>query len=167
MTALAADPLASETVYAATDRGVYKTTNGARSWTPISLQYLGVDVLVVDSHTTPATLYAASGGGLWTSADGGASWSYDTGMPYDQVFDLQIDARQHPLVVHALAFSGANFAIFSRQGDTGWQFVAGRSGSSIEEAFAIGGGTLLLATAARACSAPGTEARTGSWRTSA
>ena len=35
ITALAIDPVTPSTLYAAADRGVFKSTNGASSWTPI------------------------------------------------------------------------------------------------------------------------------------
>jgi len=72
---LSVDPHQPATIYAGTDRGVWKSTNSARSWqaaaaliTPAS----PVTVIAVDPLER-RTLYAA-GAGIYVSRNGGASW---------------------------------------------------------------------------------------------
>ena len=79
-------PGAPSTLYAATSRGgVFKTTNGGASWSPVNsgldgLAALGVLSLAIDP-TAPDTVYAGTGSGLYKTTTGGASWSLaNTGL---------------------------------------------------------------------------------------
>jgi photosystem II stability/assembly factor-like uncharacterized protein len=77
------DPLSPATLYAATEVGVFKSTNGGGAWTAMNtgLPSLSIRCLAVDPQT-PTTLYAGAGGGVSKSVDGGASWSSaSTGLP--------------------------------------------------------------------------------------
>lgn len=76
VTAFALDPSAPSTIYAATARGLYKTTDAGANWKRMgaglrdhSLLAIAVDPL------TPATLYATTDtGGIFRSEDGGEHW---------------------------------------------------------------------------------------------
>ncbi len=86
VTAIAIDPRTPTTLYAATGRGVFKTTDGAATWITsstglpqaVSIEQerdKGITSLVIDPDT-PATLYAVTGlGGIYKSVDAGAHWS--------------------------------------------------------------------------------------------
>jgi photosystem II stability/assembly factor-like uncharacterized protein len=77
------DPQNSGTVYAASQYGVFKTTDGGAHWNaiagptgcvhtaycPQSLASLAFD------PQNPGTLYASQGGGVFKSIDGGATWT--------------------------------------------------------------------------------------------
>ena len=69
--ALAFDPTASLTVYAATGRGVLKSTDGGVHWQRVSRDE--VSAVAVDPRD-PQTVYAGTDGGLIKSLDGGISW---------------------------------------------------------------------------------------------
>jgi photosystem II stability/assembly factor-like uncharacterized protein len=74
--ALAIDPSAPATVYAATDSaGVYKSANGGGNWarvkTGMTVTY--VPALVIDP-SAPSTVFAGTGGGVYKSSNGGVSW---------------------------------------------------------------------------------------------
>jgi photosystem II stability/assembly factor-like uncharacterized protein len=74
---MAIDPTDSNTVYAATGSGAFKTTNGGASWSAINegLTSRNVQRLAVDSNDA-RTIYAGTlGGGVFKSTDGGANWS--------------------------------------------------------------------------------------------
>ena len=77
--ALAIHPTDTSTVYAATAVGVFKSTNGGRTWAPMSngLPTGGVAALIIDPDT-PSTLYVTvssfTDGGVYKSTDGGANW---------------------------------------------------------------------------------------------
>jgi len=62
--ALAIDPQRPTTLYAGTDGGVYKSTDGGANWQAINtgLTNLGVNALAIDPRT-PTTLYAGTAGG--------------------------------------------------------------------------------------------------------
>ncbi|MBI4402243.1 MAG: hypothetical protein HY581_11495 [Nitrospirae bacterium] len=69
------DPFAPDTVYAATLSGLYKTTDGAKSWTRIA-QFLPdqmISAMVLD-RAAPGVLYVASREGVHKSEDGGTMW---------------------------------------------------------------------------------------------
>ena len=71
--ALTLDPRAPQTVYAATPRGVYKSTDGALRWHAINsgLSLTTVSSVAVDPHR-PQIVYASTGPfGLFRSRDGG------------------------------------------------------------------------------------------------
>jgi photosystem II stability/assembly factor-like uncharacterized protein len=73
--ALAIDPGAPATLYAGTDRGVFKSLDGGRNWRHLGLAKSG-DVAAVAIHPRqPAALYAATRRrGVFMSADGGRTW---------------------------------------------------------------------------------------------
>ncbi len=75
VTAMQVDPHRPDTVYAATLNGIYKTTDGAQSWTRIaqSLPDQMISAMVLD-RSRPDTLYVASREGVHISEDGGATW---------------------------------------------------------------------------------------------
>src|SRR5579859_1384188 len=86
--ALAIDPSSPATVYAGgVQGGVWKTTTGGQSWTPLTdgQPDLAVGALAVAPTTPTATIFDFAGmiggypdhlaGGLLASTDGGATWS--------------------------------------------------------------------------------------------
>ena len=89
--ALAIDPLTPTTLYAGTDDGLFKSTDGGGNWSFLTMTVSGavvvegsVDTLAIDP-TTPTTIYAgclAVTGGLFKSTDGGATWTaVSSGLP--------------------------------------------------------------------------------------
>ena len=80
---VAADPVTADTIYAATDGGIFKTVDGALNWAPavtgLTTAYFGTLTTV---STSPTTLYAGSlGAGIFKSIDAAASWvSRNTGL---------------------------------------------------------------------------------------
>ena len=81
--ALALDPTTPTTVYAGTEGGVFKSTDGGGSWNAVNtgmtcgsapiIFICSVAALALDP-TTPTTLYAGTLGGVFKTTDGGASW---------------------------------------------------------------------------------------------
>ncbi|HEV8540554.1 MAG TPA: hypothetical protein VGQ60_05270 [Nitrospiraceae bacterium] len=85
VTALAADPGRPDVLYAGTSSGVYKTTNGARTWTVAntgmlepsyakSSRALGVTTLAINPRR-PDIVYAGTFDGLYKTLDGGGQWT--------------------------------------------------------------------------------------------
>ena len=95
---LAADPSNPATIYAATDRQVYKSVDGGQSWA-VTL-YGRFDRLLPTSD--PSVVYASSGGqpSVYVTADGGGHWvSHSTpisGNPLVDVADLAATTGQLP-----------------------------------------------------------------------
>ena len=73
---LAVDPQSPETVYAGTTNGLFKTANGAESWTRIgeTLPDQFVSWIAIDPSVTE-TLYVVGREGIAKSRDGGISWT--------------------------------------------------------------------------------------------
>jgi photosystem II stability/assembly factor-like uncharacterized protein len=102
------------------ERGLYKTTDGGRSWT--NTKFVDEDTGFVDvamDPESPETLYAASyqrrrapfgyngggpGSGLWKTIDGGASWKRLTkGLPEGELGRIGLSVyRREPQIVYAL-----------------------------------------------------------------
>jgi photosystem II stability/assembly factor-like uncharacterized protein len=86
--ALVVDPRNPRTLYASTDRGLFRTSDGGASWAAVSSPK-GLDAwgrsLAIDPQTS-GTLYAAlSGDRVYKSTDAGASWSASSGEMKDYV----------------------------------------------------------------------------------
>ncbi len=73
-------PTATNTVFAAMDNGVYRSTDGGAGWSTV-LTGRATDLIL--NPDTAATMYAAiAGTGLYKSTDGGSSWVLKpTGLP--------------------------------------------------------------------------------------
>ncbi len=117
---VAIDPLTSTTLYAATDSGVFKSTDAGSSWNTTELNTT-VRVLAVDP-LTPATLYASTGwpgaSGLFKSTDAGGSWNVVSTLPNAAV--LVIDPVT-PSTLYAVTWGGAPFK--STDGGDSWNDI--------------------------------------------
>ena len=73
------DPTNTSVLYAAASNGVWKSTNGAASWTRVLNPGGGFFNVVMDA-ANPQTLYASSSqtGGVWKTSNGGANWTQTT-----------------------------------------------------------------------------------------
>jgi uncharacterized protein (TIGR03437 family) len=127
--ALVLDPLNHNTMYAGTNGGVFKSTNGGQSWTGVNsgLPDLGVRVLAIDPIHS-GTVYALTNSGIFKSADGGASWTA-TSVPtatdpsgrtfYPGIITLAID----PLNPSTL-YAGTGAGVFkSANGGASWTAI--------------------------------------------
>jgi photosystem II stability/assembly factor-like uncharacterized protein len=115
MTSMAADPTNGQIAYVGTrDAGVFKTTDGGRSWRPSrsGLTVSPIRTLRLDP-TNPATLYAgADFDGVWKSNDGGITWARTgAGLPDSMVvFNIAIDPG-HTGTLYAGLAGGVAFSI--------------------------------------------------------
>ncbi len=108
--ALAVAPTFPPSVYAGTNGGVFKTTDGGASWSAVNsgLTTTNVVDLAIDP-TAPETLYAATDGGVFKTTTGGASWSAaKVGLPDETVFVLAIDPTA-PATLYAGTFLSGVF----------------------------------------------------------
>ncbi len=71
------DPVRPSTFYVASPDGVYRSTDGGRSWrkaiTGLGLVDRAVNSVLVDPNS-PSTLYATTNAGIFRSTDGGTEW---------------------------------------------------------------------------------------------
>ncbi|MCU0603897.1 MAG: hypothetical protein MUC33_14690 [Desulfobacterales bacterium] len=69
-------PTDSAVVYAATSSGVYRTTNGAATWSKLSgLGSRYIEALAMDFRSPGYLIAGEVFGGIWISADGGSNWT--------------------------------------------------------------------------------------------
>jgi len=107
--ALAIDPRSSNTIYAGTTHGLYKSTNGAESWIFVKgeLEKAFVANLVVD-YQNPQTLYAGTDRGIFKSVDEAQSF-----RPISQgLTNLNVRSLvMHP-INHLVLYVGTNNGIY-------------------------------------------------------
>ncbi len=74
--ALAIDPKSPDTLYAGTDGGIIKSTNGGENWIEINhgLSCPTAYAFAIDPRF-PATVYVGTGCGIFITTDGGDNWS--------------------------------------------------------------------------------------------
>ncbi len=112
-TLLAIDPRTPDTVYAGGYDGLFKSTDGGRSWkrATIVLQSEWSELAewvigLAIAPGEPQTLYAATVGGFYKSVDGGRRWNAaDAGLKDQNVTQIAIDPRT-PDTVYAGGYDG-------------------------------------------------------------
>ena len=104
------DPSVTTTLYAATDRGVFKTTDGGATWIAANdgLTNKRISTFAIDPSTT-STIYAGTDrGSLFKSTNSGMSWvEQASGLTDGYTFALAIDPAS-PQTLYA----GSNIRIF-------------------------------------------------------
>jgi photosystem II stability/assembly factor-like uncharacterized protein len=137
--ALAFDPR-SGALWAATEEGVWKTTDRGKSWAQASGPSLAdAEVRSLALDTASGTLFAGTrGGDLYRTTDGGASWQAIGGEVVDcrEIRTLLFEARTHTL--HAAGSCGA-----FRSGDAGtsWTVDSGLPDPSYVDAMIVAPGS--------------------------
>jgi photosystem II stability/assembly factor-like uncharacterized protein len=134
VSALAIDPVNSATVYAGHagyagvplggGRGVFKSTDGGKIWSPANsgLTATSVFAQAIDPDN-PATLYAGTSGGVFKSTDGGGSWNLaNSGLPVASVSALSIDPA------NSATLYAAYRGFFSPSGGVGGVFKSSDGG---------------------------------------
>lgn len=96
---------------------VFSSTDGGESWMATTAGVFGVRVTVAVAPTTPATIFAATGGsGFFRSTDAGANWTpIRTDLPFDLVESIVVDADR-PTTIYA----GGNGVAKSVDGGASW-----------------------------------------------
>jgi len=116
VTAVVVDPFVSSTVYAATLTGLYRTTDGAKSWTRIgeSLADQMIIAMILD-RTKPGVIYLTGRDGIHRSEDGGSTWrTINQGLVTTNVRCI-VQSSTDPKVFYA----GTNGSGLYRSGDGG------------------------------------------------
>jgi len=124
--ALAFDPDAPSTLYAATDSGVFKSANSGNNWVATPLTTGEVTDLVTDNEGTGKRIWATvSGEGVAYSPDGGATFSvYSTGLASLQLTSLEIENLGTGKRIWATTKGGDGIAFSDNLGLT-WTSAAG------------------------------------------
>lgn len=145
-----ADPDNTSIVYAGTDEGLYKSTDGGETWRRASTGLTcaglsqGVSSLVIDP-SSPSILYAIAVDGIYKSIDGGAAWAKilaegmggsvvdETGEMAGSVSGSLVVAPTSPSTLYAWTAAGL---FRSDNGGTDWQHLGGASLLGVEPEFA-------------------------------
>ena len=80
---VAIDPIVPSTLYAGSDRGGYKSTDGGANWEAVNFGFPSSEIqsIAIDP-STPSTLYAGIFDCVYKSIDGGAHWlAVNSGLP--------------------------------------------------------------------------------------
>jgi photosystem II stability/assembly factor-like uncharacterized protein len=116
VTSVLVDPFEPETVYAATLAGLYKTTDGAKSWTRIGelLSDQMIIAMVLD-RTRKGVVYLAGRDGVHRSDDGGATWkTFNQGLATTNVRSIAQSPTDPKLI-----YAGTNGSGLYRSRDAG------------------------------------------------
>ncbi|MGC8789669.1 WD40/YVTN/BNR-like repeat-containing protein [Caldisericum sp.] len=98
ISSLSIDPGDTQTIYAGTSGGVYKSVDGGYTWNRIGLININVLSLKIDPKNTQIVYAAANvgsygiNGGIYKSTDGGNTWS-KTGLININILSLTIDPQ--------------------------------------------------------------------------
>ncbi len=129
-------------LYAATDSaGVYRSADGAASWSPATSQLAGTRVLSLDVHPSNPNivLVGTERNGVFRSSDGAQSWSpVNSGMPTGvdlTVHAVRFDPTNPSIVYAGLEPPAAGTDLF-RSADGGNTWMARASDSVAEDAIA-------------------------------
>jgi photosystem II stability/assembly factor-like uncharacterized protein len=135
----------SNLIYAATDKGVFKSVNGGKKWKQVEgtgLPPLPFSNVQIDPTRSDTVYVTASVGGIFKTTDGGATWApINTGLPQGRSFLfgslLGIDPR-NPATLYARSGDGTDafVARLNAQG-SGLIFSTYLGGSGTDSANAI------------------------------
>jgi photosystem II stability/assembly factor-like uncharacterized protein len=133
--ALATNPTAPQTIFAATSGGVFKSTDGGGSWSTANtgLPDTGLSAVTID-QAAPQTVYVGTDtSGVFKSTDGGSNWSpANAGLPGSPVSVLAIDP------VSTTLYAGIGNVIYrSTDGGSSWTSIYTVSNASSVTALAI------------------------------
>jgi photosystem II stability/assembly factor-like uncharacterized protein len=130
--------------------GVYKSTDGAGSWTSIpGLPDCALSAIAMDPRS-PRTLYVATLSGVAKTTDGGSTWVQGpAGLAVSQAAALLVDRRNSSVVYAAVNYGGGVF----RSDDAGQTWTAINTGlaslSAVSLAQDARSGTLYVGTIGR------------------
>lgn len=118
----------SNIVYAATNVGVVKSTDGGTIWNYTNLNSTGTYPTggynpqgIVISPTDPNIVVFATGSGLWRSTDGGNTWNQQ--YSGRTVWDIEWHPTNNNIVYIAIKQSNQNWVQFYRSIDAGLNFT--------------------------------------------
>lgn len=115
ITDLAIDPKTPATLYAGTERGLFKSTNSGAAWTQVAnTPFTSVTQIVIDP-VTPTTLYVISSFAPYKSTDGGTNWHP---VPSPEFLRTLVIDPLTPATLYAASLSGS--VLKSTDGGATW-----------------------------------------------
>ncbi len=130
-------PGAPKTLYAGTNR-VYKTTNGAESWTAISGSIAGENAFLTAiglAASDADVIYAGSSRGrIMTTTNGGRDWQrIDDGLPGFYVTDFAVHPADARDVIATFSGFGSGHAWRSTDGGVRWTDISGEANAALPD----------------------------------
>ncbi len=125
-TAISVDPTNANVAYAPEVDGVYKTTDGGKTFKNIEMPH-GDNHIVWINPRNPRIILVGNDGGGTVSVDGGETWSSEQNQPTGQFYHVALD-DQFPFHIYGAsqdegAFEGPSAGVFGIGPDT-WHPVA-------------------------------------------
>ncbi|MBI4401618.1 MAG: hypothetical protein HY581_08295 [Nitrospirae bacterium] len=136
------DPNRTETIYAATTVGVFRTTDGGRSWEEqmAGMKEVHIVVALAMNPKDPRVLYAGTTGGAYRSRDGAATWQkVNNGLIPAEILEASLSLGVNTLVVDPVnpdtVYAGTTNGLFkTRNQADSWE----RIGQSLPDQFISG-----------------------------
>lgn len=107
-------------LYIATTYGIYKTTDGAQTWTQ---QISGNFKEIVFNPADPEIIYASKSGNFYKTLDGGNTWTQVTNGLTSGARGVIAVTRANTSVVYFLVTGGSEFQALYRSSDNGDNFT--------------------------------------------
>jgi uncharacterized repeat protein (TIGR01451 family) len=131
---LAINPVTPSTIYlGASNRGVYKSTDGGANWNLTGLTQPSISALVINP-SSPSILYAGTSNGTFKTTDGGDSWNgSNAGLTNRVVNTLEISPANSSII-----YAGTENGVFkSTNGGNTWSGSASGLAGAVINALAI------------------------------
>lgn len=109
-------------------QNVWKTTNGAASWTSISSGFAGGSIAALAiSQSNPDYIYASKGGNIYSTTNGGTNWTnINTGLPTLSITYIAVKNNDPNTVWVTLSgYSGGNKVFQTTNRGTNWTNISG------------------------------------------
>lgn len=108
-------------LYAGTNNGVFRSVDGAATWTAVSTSLPAVDVRALGFDSLTSTIYAGTSNGIFKTPEGLINWTATTPPGNPDIRDLAIDISTSPAVIYA-GTAGSGVYMSTDDGDT-WSAV--------------------------------------------
>jgi photosystem II stability/assembly factor-like uncharacterized protein len=116
---IAVDPTNSSNVYAATNNGVYISSDGGSTWSSSPGGFPGVVYSLVIDPNTPSTLYGGALGIVLQSIDSGAHWKPALSVNSFAFRSLAIDPS------NSSVYAGGYYAVYKSTDGNTWKLANG------------------------------------------
>jgi len=135
------DPQHTDTLYAGTTSGLWKTTNEGGEWKRMTPGDWVVNALLIDPKNTQRIIIGTEREGVQVSDNGGATFSAaNSGFHHQHILDVAID-REHPDRALVVLTFDTNAFLATKNGGASWQTLgAGLKRAEVHHVYAMPSG---------------------------